>query len=46
MKCKVLVPIWKDRLFGKPVRVRTVAGLRVPVDTASPTLLKWFKNMA
>jgi len=46
MKCQALVPIWKDRLFGKLLRVRTAAGLRVPVDTASPTLLKRFKNMA
>jgi len=40
------VEIWKDRLFGKPVVVGTVVGLRVPIDTASPTFLKWFKNMA
>jgi len=46
MKFQVLVTIWKDRLFGKLVRVRAVVGLRIPVDTASPTLLKWFKNMA
>jgi len=46
MKGEFLVPIWKDRLFWKPIKVGTIAELRVSIDTASPTSLKGFKNMA